>query len=139
MKVKDAASSAAKFVARAGQAAPAYTAGVQGAGQTWATNTAASETNYGLGVQEAITSGRFGKGVVKAGAAKYTAGASGKGARNYPAGVAAAGPAWQAGVQPYLTVLSNLTLPPKGPTGSANNIQRVQIVATALRTAKIGS
>jgi hypothetical protein len=139
IKVKDPTASAKKFVANASAAAPAYAAGVQAAGQTWQTNSAAAESNFVQGVTTAANAGRYSAGVNKAGASKYSTNAAGKGAQRYPAGVAAAGPTWQQNVQPYLTTIANLTLPPKGPTGSPQNIQRVQTIATALRAQKLGS
>jgi len=139
INVKDAASSAAKYVQRAQAAAPAYQAGVQNAGQTWQTNTAASNDSYVAGVTAAANAGRFQKGVNNAGASKYSTAAAGKGAQRYPSGVAAAGPAWQAGTAPYLTTIANLTLPPRRPTGDPSNYQRSQAVGTALRTQKLNS
>jgi len=139
IKVKDAQASATKFVQRAQAAAPQYTAGVQGAGQTWQSNTAASNDAYVQGVTAAANAGRFAAGVNKAGGAKYSQAAASKGAQRYPQGVANAGPSWQAGVQPYLTTIANLTLPPRGPAGSPANIQRVQVIAAALRAQKVGA
>jgi hypothetical protein len=138
LNVKDAASSAAKFVARAQAAGGDYQKGVQGAGDNWQAKTAASADAYGAGVNAAISAGRFAKGVQKAGSAKYVARAAGVGAQRYPTGVGQAGPNWQNGVQPYLDTLSGLTLPPRAPRGSPNNIQRVAIIADALRKKKLG-
>jgi hypothetical protein len=138
LNVKDAASSAAKFVARAQAAGGDYQKGVQAAGDNWQAKTAASADAYGAGVNAAISAGRFAKGVVKAGSAKYVSRAAGVGAQRYPTGVGAAGPNWQNGVQPYLDTLSGLTLPPRAPRGSPNNIQRVAIIADALRKKKLG-
>jgi hypothetical protein len=139
LNVKDAAASAAKYVSRAQAAGPAYTAGVQGAGDKWATAAAASGNSYQQGVQQAITDGRFVKGIQKAGGAKYSANAAGKGSQRYPTGVAAAGPAWQNGTAPYLSALSSLTLPPRMPRGDPGNINRVAAVATAMRSLKLKS
>ena len=139
VKVADATASATKFAQRAQAAAPAYTTGVQGAGQAWQANSAAANDNYVAGVTAAANAGRYSKGVNAAGASKYSTNAAGKGAQRYPAAVAAAGPAWQAGTQPYLTTIANLTLPPAGPKGSPQNINRVQAIATALRAQKLAS
>jgi hypothetical protein len=139
LNVKDATSSAAKFVARAQAAGAAYTQGVQGAGDTWQQHTASAGDAFAAGVNAAISSGRFAKGVNKAGAAKYVAAAAGKGAQRYPQGVAAAGPAWQNGVAPYLQMMSGLTLPPRMPRGDPGNLQRVAAVANANRALKLKS
>ena len=138
LNVKDAASSAAKFVARAQAAGGDYTKGVQGAGDAWQSRTAAGADAYAAGVNAAITAQRFQKGVAKAGSAKYVSRAAGVGAARYPQGVGAAGPNWQQGVQPYLDTLAGLTLPPRAPRGSPNNINRVAMIADALRKKKLG-
>jgi hypothetical protein len=139
LKVKDAASSASKFVARAQAAGPAYQAGVQGAGDMWQANSTAAEASFGAGVTAAVSAKRYSRGVQKAGAAKYVSKASGVGAARYPQGVANAGPAWQQGVQPYLDTLAGITLPPRAPRGDPGNVQRVAAVAAALHAKKIGS
>jgi len=137
IKVKDAAASAAKFVQRAGAAGADYKTGVENAGAAWANNTAAAQNTWVEAIQGAVANNRFQKGVTKAGPGKYTAAAGTKGAQRYPSGVASAGPAWQTGTQPFLTVISNLSLPPRRPKGDPGNIQRVSAVADALRAAKL--
>ena len=139
VKVKDAGASATKFANRASAAAGDYAAGVQGAGQSWQQNTAASGDAYAQGVTAAISRKAFEGGVAKAGAAKYTANAAGKGAQRYPQGVSAAGPAWQAAVGKYLQVIAGLTLNPRRPKGDPANLTRVQQVTQALRSAKLSS
>lgn len=134
--VKNAQASATLFQTRASGAGAQYTAGVTAAGPKWSTNTTASAPNWAAGVQAAIADGRFSNGVNGA-QGKYVTNASGKGARNYPVAVATAGPAWLAKTQPFLTVISNITLPPRGPVGSQLNISRVQAVTDALRQAKL--
>lgn len=137
--VKDAASSALKFVQRAQAAAPDYTKGVQNAGPSWQANTVAAADTWAQGVQGAISNGRFTKGVNGAGAGKYSTNAAGKGALRYPQGVASAGPAWQENTQPYLQTIAGLQLPPRRMKGDPGNIARVQAVTTALRAKKVGN
>jgi hypothetical protein len=139
LSVKDATASAAKFVSRAQAAGAAYTAGVQGAGDAWQHNTAAAGDAFAAGVNAAISSGRFAKGVNKAGSSKYVTAAAGKGAQRYPQGVASAGPAWQQGTQPYLAMMAGLSLPPRMPRGDPGNLQRVAAVAAANRALKLKS
>ena len=138
IKVKDAGTAAAKFTQRAAAAAGDYQAGVQGAGEDWARQTVASVDNYNAGIQEAITRGAFQRGVQAAGAAKYSQKAATTGARRFPEGVREGGPAFQAGVQPYLTVIAGLTLPPRRPKGDPANFARVQAIGEALRRRKVG-
>lgn len=139
LKVKDAAASAQKFVARAQAAGGDYTKGVTNAGDAWQANSAASKDSYAAGVQAAIGRDAYTKGIQKSGAAKYVSRASGVGSARYPQGVAGAGPNWQSATQPYLDTLSALSLPPKRPRGDPGNIARVAAVAAALRAKKLGS
>ena len=138
IKVKDAATASKKFTQRGAAAAADYQAGVQAAGADWQTNTAASAENYAAGVQEAIGRGAFGKGVAKAGGAKYAGKASTVGARRFPEGVREAGPDFEAGVTPYLQTIAALTLPPRRPKGDPANFGRVQAIGEALRRRKLG-
>jgi len=139
VQVKDAASSASKFVARAQAAAGDYQKGVQGAGDKWAQHTAAAGDSYQAGVQQAISRQAFQKGVAKAGPSGYVTRAANAGAQRYGPGVAGAQAKWQQNVQPYLDTIAGLTLPPRSPRGSPNNLQRVAAVANALRARKVGS
>jgi hypothetical protein len=128
---KDIGSIAQKFVTRAQAAAGDYKTGVAGAGSTWESNTAASEAAYDAGVQQAITTKKFGKGVVgKAG--KYQTNAVNLGSARYGPGVANAQQAYAAGMAPVLQVLQGIQLPPKSFRGSPGNQQRANVVATAL-------
>lgn len=139
IKVKDAAASATKFTQNAGVAQGAYSAGVQSAGPSWQANTAAAADTWSLGVQQAAQSGRFAAGVNPTSMAKYQTRATTVGPSRYSAGVQTAGPAWQAGTQPYLTTIANLNLPPRQPKGSPANAQRSAMVAAALRSKKVGT
>lgn len=139
IKVKDASASAQKFVTRASAAGGDYQKGVQGAGDTWQSKAAASGDAYAAGVQAGIGRSAFQKGIAKSGSAKYVARASGVGAQRYPQGIQGAGPTWQQNTQPYLDTIAGLTLPPKHPRGDPGNLQRVGMIAAALRARKIGS
>lgn len=135
---KDIGTIAAKWSSRAQAAGPDYTAGVKSTQKDWAALTAAAADSWGAGVSQAVTDGRFAKGVVAAGTPKWQAAASSKGATRYPQGVASGQPAYNAGFSPFLTVIQNLTLPPRSPRGSPNNIQRVSTIDSALHAKKIG-
>lgn len=137
--VKDAASSAAKFVTNASAAAPSYATGVQGAGPKWAAATSASAPSYAAGVTAAITSGRFAGGVNSASQAKYQQRASTVGPQRYAQGVQGAANAYQTATAPYLQVIAGLNLPARQPKGSAANIQRVTTITEALRAKKLGT
>jgi hypothetical protein len=133
MRVRSAADSAAKFKARAAAAQNDYANGVRGAGGRWADGAMASEDVWAAGTQEAIAQKRFGKGVRKAGAAKYEQNAVTLGPSRFATGVANAEPAYAAGVAPFVQAMSSATLPPKGARGSAQNMARVQAQADLMR------
>lgn len=126
-----------KYATNGGSAGPAYQSGVSSTQNDWATNTGAAAQSYQQGVQAAIGNGSFQKGVAKAGTDKWKRKASGVGAARYPQGVAAAQGDYQAGITPYLQVLTNLTLPPRGPKGDPGNINRVNVIDQQLRAKKL--
>lgn len=136
IRVKDAAASAAKFVARAGAAQADYVAGVTGAGQAWQANTAGASENYAAAVTEAISRNAFATGVQRAGGGKYESRARDVGAARFPQGVRSAQGTYAEAVQPYLQVIASLTLPPRQPKGG--NAARSEAVAMALRRRKLG-
>ena len=133
---KSVAQSSDKWVRRAAQAAQDYRQGVQNPRTSWAEATAEAEENYNVGVQEAISAGRFGKGVTAAGNQKWQSKAASKGADRFGPGVQAGKGDYERGFAPFQNVLSSLTLPPRGAKGDPRNLERVRAVAEALREAK---
>lgn len=138
IRIKDTASLAKKFVQRAQQAGTDYAEGVRAAGSDWEANAKNGAQNWAMGTQEAISDGRFEKGVSRAGAAKYVRRAAELGAQRFGPGVAGAQDDWARGVQPHLDALKSLDLPPRGVTGSQQNQQRANIVAQRLRAIRVG-
>lgn len=126
-----------KYVQRASAAGQAYVDGINNPKQDWAQTTAASANSWAAGVQSAITDGRFVSGVNNAGDTKWSTNSINIGAPRYPGGITAGQGNYSKGIQPYLTALSNLTLPPRGPKGDPANLQRVNAVDTALRNLKL--
>ena len=139
IEMKDTATIARKYAQRAQAAGGEYKAGVTGRGAKWSNATAAAADSYAQGVQAAIGRQAFQKGVSAAGPAKWEDKASNIGATRYPQGVAGAEPAFAQGFDKYATVLKGVSLPPRAPKGSPQNIQRVAAVAEALHRAKIGA
>lgn len=125
-----------KLVRNATAASGDYKDGVAASGQEWQTNAAASEGNYEVGVQDAINKKRFGKGIARAGAAKFVKNASELGSQRYAPGISNAKDAYIRGVQPALDLLKSLTLPPKGPKRSPQNRERSAAVQIALGALK---
>jgi hypothetical protein len=137
IEMKDTATIARKFVQRAQAAGSEYKTGVAGKGAKWQSNTAAAEDTYGQGVTAAVGRRAFSKGVAKAGAAKYETKASEIGATRYPQGVAGSEAAYASGFEPYAGVLKSVSLAPRAPKGSPQNLERVRVVTEALHNKKI--
>ena len=138
LQVKSADAVAKKWATRAGAAGADYASGVNGTTKDWASDTAAAAPAWAAGVQTAAANGSFAKGVNAAGTQKWKTKAANVGAARYPQGVAAATPYYQAGITSVLQVLSGITLPARGPKGDPGNLNRVTIVAQALRKMKTG-
>lgn len=127
----------AKYVARASVAGQAYTDGINNPRRPWAASTAAAAQTWATGVSTAVADGRFAKGVNAAGDATWSQKATTLGAQRYGPGVTAGQNKYSANLQPFLTALSNLTLPPRLPKGDPGNIARVQAVDNTLRALAI--
>ena len=116
---------------------PEYVAGVENPRTDWAKATADAEGNYEKGVQQGIARKAFGKGVAAAGTAKWKARTIAVGPNRWAEGINASKAEYERGFAPFRTVIENTTLPPRGPKGDPNNIQRVAVLAKALHDAKM--
>jgi len=126
-----------KFARVVSQRGPDYQTGIENPRRDQATAAAASEPAYEAGVQAAIAEKRFGKGVRKAGTAKWQRGAREKGVARWPAGVAAAQPDFEAGFEPFRAALERTELPPRRAKRDPANLLRVaKVVETMIATAK---
>lgn len=132
------ASVAKKWARRAASAGTEYEEGVKNTTRSWAANTAAAEKNYQAGVAAAASAGRFGKGVTRAGDAKWKRGATEKGPMRFAQGVQVAEGDYSAGMGPVLEAIGRIDLPPKGPRGSDSNISRVSAIAKGLHQLRVG-
>ena len=114
-----------------------YTDGVANPKIPWDSAAKAAEPNYEQGVQAGMAKKRFGKGVVKAGNAKWQKGATEKGAARWPTGVSVAGPDFESGFSPYRGALESTTLTPRKAKRDPSNLQRVnQVVQAMIKTAE---
>jgi len=114
-----------------------YEAGIRNPREDWASQTAAAEDAYVQGVQEAITQGRFAKGVRKTGTEGWQRKALNVGVRRWPEGVRAAADDYASGFAPFRDVLERLTLPERRAKGDPANIERVRTIANALHKKKL--
>lgn len=130
---------AQRWAQRTAAATPDYQAGIASPRVSWQQATVASADAHKAAVTEALAKGRFAQGVQRAGDAKWQRNAQGKGADRFGPGAAAGVEDYTQGVQKYLQVIEGTQLPPRGPKGDPRNIQRVAVLAAALRKAKTGS
>jgi hypothetical protein len=136
IKVRSAAASADRFVQQAGQAQQTYVDGVKNSGDDWLRETIAGKTNWQTGVTQAAARGAFEKGVQNSGAKYFQDRAAQLGGTRYATGVAASKQNYIDGVTPFNAAIANATLPPRGPRGSAQNMQRAAEMAQILNTVR---
>lgn len=136
--VKSADRVSAKWARVTPQRTEDYSLGIQQPRTPWAAAATAGQARYVTSVQEAAARGAYGKGVAKAGDARWTQKSLSKGPSRFAQGVAESGPDYQAAIAPVLAAIGAVVLPPRQPTGSPGNIQRVTAVVTALRKLKTG-
>ncbi len=129
---------AAKWARRAASAGQEYTEGVSMTPRSWQAAAAAAEKNYVAGVTDAASKGRFGKGVARAGDAKWKKNATEKGPARFAQGVSVAEGDYSSQVAPFLEAIGRVDLPPRGPAGSEANYNRVAAIGKALRALKVG-
>lgn len=129
---------AQRWAQRTAAATPDYQAGVASPRVPWQQATIAAKEAHKAATTQALAEDRFAKGVAKAGDGKWQSAAQGKGAERFGPGAAAGVNDYQAGVAPYLAVIEGTQLPPRGPKGDPRNIDRVRVLAAALRKKKVG-
>lgn len=137
LAVKSASDSGAKWARRAGSASGEYEEGVRNPKKSWAAQTVAASDAYKQGVTAAIGRNAFANGVKNAGDTKWQKNAIEKGPQRYTQGVQLAQSDYETAVAPFLSALSSLTLPKRGPKGDPGNIARVALVAKTLHDVKL--
>jgi hypothetical protein len=80
----------------------------------------------------------FQKGVQAAGTPKWQSKALSKGTARYGPGVAEGEPDFAQGFDRFRTVIEGTNLPPRFAKGDPRNVERVRVMSTALRRAKVG-
>ncbi len=136
--VKSTAAVAEKWARVTPQRSEDYKLGVQNPRTPWAAASAGANERYKTGIQESITRNGYQKGVQAAGDQKWQAKSMAKGPTRFAEGVALSAPEYQAGVQPYLDVITSTQLPARFAKGDPRNIERVRVLAQALRKKKTG-
>jgi hypothetical protein len=128
----------AKWKDRAGSAAGVYKDGVQNTQKNWAASAGAAAPAWKAGTAAAAQGGRFEKGVAKAGNETWKNAALTKGPDRYTSGVAFAEPKYVTNAAPFYDAIGRVSLPERGPKGSAANYGRVQPIGAALHQLKLG-
>lgn len=114
-----------------------YEEGVRNPRKDWQRTTLAATDAWKAGVQESITKGTWAKGVSRAGAAGWQAGAIEKGVPRWGPGVQVAEPKYAAGFAPYRAAIAAVTLPPRFARRDPRNMARVTAIVDALVKAKM--
>jgi hypothetical protein len=134
--IKSLGAVASKWKRRAGSAGDEYAQGVNSTTKSWHAATSAAEPAYKAGVTAAAAAGRFGKGVTRAGDARWKAGATTKGPMRFSQGVELAEGDYQKGFAPFHEAIGRTDLPQRGMRGSDANYGRVSGIGKALHQLK---
>ena len=118
------------------QRAGEYTTGVQNPRASWMREAVAAAAAWAAGVQSAITTGSFAKGVTKATDSKWTKGAVEKGSARFGPGVQIAQADYIKGFTPYRNAIAAVTLPPRFARRDPRNLLRVAAIVDAMNAAK---
>ncbi len=139
IKIKSPSEIAAKFARVTPGRSADYQEGIAGtAPGEFERATIAAETVYNQAVTAAIARKAFSKGVQGSGD-DWQKKALDVGVGRFAQGAAGAADDYAQGFAPYQAVIAGLTLPPRGPAGAPQNIERVRILADALRKKKVGA
>lgn len=116
-----------------------YKIGIENPKRDWQEETLAAEGNWKAGVDKAQAAGLFGKGVKKAGTAKWKEKALAKGPGRFAEGVYIAGPDYEKGFAPFRDAIEKVDLGPRFPRRDPRNLDRVKRVVDALVKEKLGA
>lgn len=137
MEIKSLDRITTKWGANSALAGDSYRDGVQSPRRSWAASAAAADEARKAGLAEADARNAFVIGVNAAGDSKWKNNAVVLGPARFRQGVQNAKPSFSSGFTKYHGVISGTTLPPRGPKGSPENIERVRVVADALHSARV--
>lgn len=115
-----------------------YKLGVQNPRRDWAGSAVAAKETHKLAMVAAAASDAFGKGVAKAGTAKWQSKALAKGPGRFAEGVMVGGDDYEKGFAPAREILEKTVLPPRFPRRDPRNIARVSTGNAALAKMKTG-
>lgn len=115
-----------------------YTIGIRNPKRDWAQASAAAKESHKAAMTAAAQNDSYGKGVAKAGTAKWQERAAKKGPQRFAEGVVVGAGDYGSGFAPYADVIKATALTPRFPTGDIRNLDRVKAISQALRKKKTG-
>jgi hypothetical protein len=116
-----------------------YKKGVASPRRPWAKAAKDGEPNYKVAVVAAANAGMYGKGVDKCGEDGWQGPAIEKGPGRFAEGTQLAAPDYAKGFEKYRAVIERTTLPARFPKGDPRNVERVRVISSELRKAKVGA
>lgn len=138
MRTITAAQASAKWATVTPQRTGDYEEGVKNPRMPWAQASTNAADAYKAGVTEAVTRGAFAKGIAAAGDATYQKNTLAKGPQRFAEGVQMAQDLYATKMAPVLKIIETTTLPPRFAKGDPRNIERVKVLAAALRKGRTG-
>jgi hypothetical protein len=135
-RVREVGYLAEKWSRKAGQAAPDYEFGVRNPTTDWQQATLQARDAWRAGIQQAIQENRWENAIRQTSTQQWAEAAATKGPQRYSQGVQLARDKWAREWEPYRQVIESVQLPPRGPRGDPNNIQRVAKIAQELHNAR---
>jgi len=115
-----------------------YTLGIKNPKRDWAQAAAASKESHKAAMQAAAANDSYGKGVNKAGTARWQDRAIRKGPSRFAEGVIVGAADYGTAFAPYADAIKATTLPVRFPKGDLRNLDRVKTISQALRKKKMG-
>lgn len=115
-----------------------YKMGVLDPRRDWEKQSVAQKETWKTAITDAAAKDLYAKGVTRVGIAKWKDRAATKGPGRFSEGVTVAGPDFEKGFAPYADEIAKTALPVRYPKGDPRNIERVRVIAAALRAKKIG-
>jgi len=115
-----------------------YKLGIQSPRRDWEKSAIAAKESHKQAMATAAAQDAFGKGIAKAGSAKWQTRALQKGPGRFAEGVMVGGDDYEKGFAPYRDEIEKTVLPPRFPKRDPRNLMRVSVIATALGKKKTG-
>ena len=136
---KSANEAVAKWQNRAGSASGDYVEGARSTDRDQSQRAIAAKAVYQQALTESFGRDAYAKGLSRSGKQGWQAGVEQKGAANYPTGVSSelARSKYVANSSKFDSARRAADTLPRGPRGSAGNLQRVAAVANAQRAVKV--